>query len=390
MIYHAGIAFPGKVSERVFVRAAPRRSEKGVHPPSRADSRIPAKTNSKRPGAAIAQEEGTPRPSATLQTALREFTRESKGRSWWAFLSTLALLMVAVGGTLALDTLWVRLGLSVLSGLLIVRLFVIYHDHQHRALLDSSKLAQALMFWIGLYSLAPKSIWRSSHNHHHQHNSRLRSAHIGSFPIMTRDRYLKATRWERFQYLFVRHPLTILFGYFFVFLIGMCCVPFFRHPKRHWDSLLALGVHVALAAGLLVYFDVQTMLLALVMPQFLASALGTYLFYAQHNFPGVHHHTDDGWTYEGAALESSSYMKMNPVMAWFTGNIGYHHIHHLDPRIPFYRLPEAMRKLPELQNPKTTSLAPAEIFRCLRLKVWDPEAGRMIGLKQVHATAGAA
>ena len=84
--------------------------------------------------------------------------------------------------------------------------------------------------------------------------------------------------------------------------------------------------------------------------------------------------------YETAAMESSSYMKMNKMMAWFTANIGYHHIHHLNSRIPFYRLPEIMKELPELQNAKITSLSPKEIIACLRLKVWDPEKNKMVGL----------
>ena len=90
-----------------------------------------------------------------------------------------------------------------------------------------------------------------------------------------------------------------------------------------------------------------------------------------------------GWTYEKAAMESSSYMKTSPIMGWFTANIGYHHIHHLNSRVPFYRLPEVLREIPELQKPKTTSLHPLEIFRCLRLKVWDVESQRMVGLRNL-------
>ena len=90
-----------------------------------------------------------------------------------------------------------------------------------------------------------------------------------------------------------------------------------------------------------------------------------------------------GWTYEGAALESSSFMRMSRIMSWFTANIGYHHIHHLNSRIPFYRLPEVLQGIPELQTPKTTSLNPVEIVRCLRLKVWDVDAQRMVGLRSV-------
>ena len=111
--------------------------------------------------------------------------------------------------------------------------------------------------------------------------------------------------------------------------------------------------------------------------------MGSYLFYAQHNFPDVSFNDSAGWTYEKAALESSSFMRTNRIMAWFTGNIGYHHVHHLNARIPFYRLPEVLREIPELQTPKTTSLNPMEIIRCLRLKVWDVESQQMVSVAHI-------
>ena len=89
---------------------------------------------------------------------------------------------------------------------------------------------------------------------------------------------------------------------------------------------------------------------------------------------------NEEWAYEKAALESSSFMKMNPVMNWLTANIGYHHIHHLNSRIPFYRLPEVMKDIPELQHPKITSLSLKDIMACLKLKVWDKEQGKMVGV----------
>ena len=122
--------------------------------------------------------------------------------------------------------------------------------------------------------------------------------------------------------------------------------------------------------------------MTLILPHFIATAIGSYLFYAQHNFPSVSFSDHSRWTYERAAFESSSFLVTGRIMAWFTANIGYHHLHHLNPRIPFYRLPEAVAGIPELQTPKTTSLRPAEILRCLRLKLWDPEANRMIGLRE--------
>ena len=274
-----------------------------------------------------------------------------------------------------------RIVCSGLTGLLIVRLFVIYHDHQHRALLPKSIVAAILMRLLGICLLCPNAVWRSSHNFHHSHNSKLRSANIGSFPIMTREQYRQSPAGERFLYLLMRHPLTILSGYITVFLFGMVILPFLSSPRKNIDSIPAFLLHGAIAVWLAIHFGWLGLVLTMLLPFFIAGALGAYLFYVQHNFPGVIFKDNDGWTYEGAALESSSYLKTNPLMAWFTGNIGYHHIHHLNHRVPFYRLPELYRDIPELREVRTTSLHPFEIVRCLRLKVWCVETQRMVGVR---------
>ena len=186
---------------------------------------------------------------------------------------------------------------------------------------------------------------------------------------------------QKFTYLAIRHPLTIALGYFSMFIVGMCLRSFISNPRKHFDSLVALIIHVAVAVLLFIFMGWQGWFFMFFLPFFIAFGIGAYLFYAQHNFPGVEFYENKNWVYEKAALESSSFMKMNPVMAWFTGNIGYHHIHHLNAKIPFYRLPEVMNHFEELQNCKTTSLTPKAIIACLRLKVWDQEANQMIGVK---------
>ncbi len=320
------------------------------------------------------------RTGPDLIQASRKFASDSPLYSWWSVASTGVLLIASLAGTLWWEHPLPRILCSVLSGLLILRSFVLYHDQQHHSILARSRVAEILMQAFGVLALSASSVWRSSHNHHHNHNSKLRGSHIGSFPIMTKSQYLKSSRGERFQYLFARHPLTILFGYVFVFLLGMCIFPFLNDPKRHWDCLAALLIHLTIGVVLLIFSGWQGLLLFQTLPHFIAYAIGSYLFYAQHNFPDVKLNDKSGWTYEKAALESSSYMKMSPVMAWFSANIGYHHVHHLNSRIPFYRLPEAVASLPELQNPRVTTLSPRNIVRCLRLKVWDVDAQRMVGL----------
>jgi len=325
------------------------------------------------------------RTGKDLILATKPFAADSTAKSWWCILSTAFMLVVAIAGTLPHIAgihfyLAARIACSIFTGLLLLRLFVIYHDQQHHAILSRSRLAEYFMRAFGVLSLSPSSIWRASHNYHHKHNSKLRSAHIGSYPIMTKAEYLRSSKRTRFDYLFMRHPLTILFGYVFVFFYGMCVYPFFNDPREHYDCLIATLVHLALAAVVTWFFGWAALFLTVLIPYFIASAIGAYLFYAQHNFPGVSFFDRAGWAYEKAALESSSYMKTGPIMAWFTANIGYHHIHHLNARVPFYRLPEVLKKIPELGKPKTTSLHPLEIFRCLRLKVWDVEAQQMVAL----------
>jgi len=318
-----------------------------------------------------------------LILATKPFAREIRSKSWFHTITTLVLWMLLLAGTVILPFSWLRIASSIIAGLVIVRMFIIYHDHQHHSILTRSPLANTIMTMFGIYILSPSSIWKRSHDHHHNHNSKLFSASIGSYPIVTKKKFLEMRSKERFSYLATRHPLTIAFGYLSMFVYGMCIRSFMSNPRKHIDSMIALAIHLA-AIVLIVYFlGWQTWFLLFCLPFVIACALGAYFFYAQHNFPGVSFCDNKSWAYEKAALESSSFMVMNPVMRWFSGNIGYHHIHHLNSRIPFYRLPEVMDHFPELQDCKKTTLKIKDIRACFRLKVWDQEQNRMIGLKEI-------
>ena len=326
------------------------------------------------------------RTGKELILATREFAKDNTAQSWWVVAST-ALLLATVAIAVVLLPFWfLKLPASIILGMLMVRMFVIYHDHQHHAILPKSKSAKVLMRFWGIFAMTPSCIWQHSHNHHHNHNSKLRSAHIGSYPVMTTERYKKSSKKERVQYLLMRHPVTILLGYFTVFIMGMCIVPMKENIKANKDSLYAIIFHTLLYAVVIATLGWAAMFFLLFLPFFVASAMGSYLFYAQHNFPQVLFKEKEGWSYEGAALDSSSYCKMGPFMNYMTGNIGYHHIHHLNAKIPFYRLPEAYEQLPELQTPRVTSLHPKEVFRCLSLKVWDVDQQKLLPLKEAFAS----
>lgn len=321
------------------------------------------------------------KPLLTLHAQTKAFAKDNAIVSWWHIFSTALLLALAIAGTLPFAPLWVRLPCSGLAALLLVRLFVIFHDQQHRAILPKSRMAEILMRVFGMCSLCPSTVWRSTHDDHHAHNCQLRLQNIGSFPVMTKARFIASTPGERMKYLFMRHPLTLLFGYVTVFLGSMTLLPAITTPRRHWDAWPAALIHFGVAVALVHFYGWLSLVLTLIIPFLIAGALGAYLFYAQHNYPGVILRDKAGWTYEGAALDSSSHLHTGPILAWFTGNIGYHHIHHLNHRIPFYRLPEVYRAIPELRKATKITLYPLDILRCLRLKVWCVETQTMVGVR---------
>ena len=316
----------------------------------------------------------------TLHARTKIFAKDNPIVSWWHIASTAFLLVLGVAGTLPFVPLLLRASCSVLTAFLLVRLFVIFHDQQHRAILPKSRLADIFMRIFGMCTICPSTVWRRTHDDHHAHNCQLRIENIGSFPIMTRERFENSSATDKVKYLFMRHPLTLLFGYVTVFFYSLSLVPAITSPRRHWDALPAVLIHLGLATFLVLAYGWLAYVFTMGIPFLIAGALGAYLFYAQHNFPGVLLRDEEGWTYEGAALDSSSHLKTGPILSWFTGNIGYHHIHHLNHCIPFYRLPEVYRAIPELRAAKTTSLMPWDIANCLRLKVWCVKSQRLVGL----------
>lgn len=319
-----------------------------------------------------------------LILATSAYAKEDRAKSWWLTISTLVLFLLAYAGAMV-NVHWVpQIICSILAGLLTVRVFIIYHDYLHKSILQNSNIAEVIFTIYGWFVLAPVSIWRRSHNYHHAHNSKLYTSSIGSYPLVTKKEFQKASKFERRLYLFARHPFTIAFGYIFVFIWGMALRSLINNPKKHWDSVLSLAFHVLLGTAIVVFLGWQSLLLGLILPLMIAHAMGAYLFYAQHNFPSATFKSKEEWDYVYAALHSSSFMKMSPVMHWFTGNIGYHHIHHINPRIPFYNLPKTYEEMEIFQNPGVTSLSPRDIAHCFQLKAWDPETGKMIGKKELY------
>ncbi|MCS6857011.1 MAG: fatty acid desaturase [Sandaracinaceae bacterium] len=340
----------------------------------------PSSTESERPNPIRGAYPPWRRGPKELLEATKPFQQEDRKRSWWHVVETFGAYFTLLAICALAPWWWVRLFASIVLGLVIVRAFILYHDFMHLSILRGSTLAKWIFYAFGLYVLTPPTVWRATHNYHHAHTAKIVGSHVGSYLMVTTEMW-KSMNWkERLMYKLIRHPINIVLAYLTVFAIGMNLSPFFRNPRKHFDAAVALLAHAALLFAITMVWGWEMTLYTTIIPFFVAMMLGAYLFYAQHDFPEMYVQPRETWEYTRAALESSSYMEMGPIMRWFTGNIGYHHVHHLNPGIPFYRLPEVMAAIPELQHPRgKTSLHPRDIMRCFSVKLWDPQKEQMVG-----------
>lgn len=322
-------------------------------------------------------EESGLRSGPALIKATLPFEGEHRWTTWRLFGVAVLVYAACLAAVFAAGWWPAKILAGGIAGLVLVRLFIFYHDALHGAIFRKSRVGQACMSLIGLHVLAVRSVWKETHDYHHQHNAQLATASIGSYPILTVEQYRRATPQDRRAYRMARHPLTMGAGLLTVFALGMVFSAFRRNPRRHWAGPVGLTLQIAafVVLGFTVGWFNATCLV--VVPSVVAMAVGSYLFYAQHNFPSVKLHRRRDWNFTQAALTSSSLFDMSPMMRWFTGDIGFHHVHHLNHRIPFYRLEETMRALPELQAPGRTSWRLRDIRACLSQALWDPEEGRM-------------
>ncbi|KMQ75541.1 fatty acid desaturase family protein [Marinobacter subterrani] len=317
-----------------------------------------------------------------LLEATRPYVEESSVTSWWHVSSTFVLMIAALTAAGVIPWWPLRVVFSVLGALLMVRAFITFHDYLHGAILKDSRVAYWLFHAFGALMLTPTRSWSASHNYHHGHVGQISDASVGAFPLITARMWRDSTRWQRFTYRAQRTPLVVLLSYPVVFGLNITLMPLLKTPRKHLDSLTALVSHFVLIAVVWALGGFGLVFFVILLPMTLAAAMGCYLFFAQHSFRCMQIASPEAWSYYRGAMESSSYMRMNRVMQWFTGNIGYHHIHHLNVRIPFYRLPEVMAAIPELQSPLTTTLAPRDIADCFRYALWDEDKQRMVSYQE--------
>lgn len=296
-----------------------------------------------------------------------------------------AALFYAMTASLSVSY-WLTLGLSVPAAGFLVRIFIIQHDCGHGAFFKSARANDALGFICGVLTLTPYRPWRLSHAIHHRGNANLARRGVGAIHTLTVDEYRRLPRWRRMFYRIYRHPL-VLFG--LGPILNFVVLQRFWSPKaanKEWASLLWTNLAIAcLATGMALAIGLQALLLPLAPILVIAFTAGTWLFYVQHQFEHTYWARDAVWSYTLAALRGSSYYRLPGILRWFTGNIGYHHIHHLSPRIPNYLLKRCYDENPSLQ--KVTVLTLASSLRCASLHLWDEDSQRLVGFRHLRREA---
>jgi len=283
---------------------------------------------------------------------------------------------------------WITALLVLPAAGLLVRTFIIMHDCAHGSFFRS-KRANTIVGWItGVLTVTPFAQWRHAHALHHASSGDLERRGNGDVDTLTVREYASRSRWGRFKYRIVRNPF-ILFGIGPIHFMITNRIPPKGSPftdktvRGVWTTNLALA---ALVVGISAWLGWHVLLLTYLPAMYVAAAAGIWLFYVQHQFEDTYWKDHSEWDYATAAIRGASYFRLPKVLDWFTGSIGFHHVHHLGPRIPNYRLRQAHRDNPMFHE--VTTLTIASSVRTLRLALWDEEREELVSFREAKRRRG--
>jgi acyl-lipid omega-6 desaturase (Delta-12 desaturase) len=270
------------------------------------------------------------------------FQEPSAGRAIWQLVNTLvpyAALWYAMYRAVAVSW-WLALPLMAVAGLLLVRVFIIFHDCGHGSFFRSKRVNDLVGFFTGMLTFTPYHHWRWEHSLHHASSGDLDRRGVGDIWTLTVNEYLAAPFWKRLAYRVTRNPFVLFvlapIGLFLIYQRRPSSTASARERNSVWMMNLALvvmGVLMSWAIGFKTYALLQLGVMTV------AGSAGVWMFYVQHQFEDVYWERREEWDYTAAALQGSSFYKLPKILQWFTGNIGFHHVHHLSSRIPNYNLP---------------------------------------------------
>lgn len=317
-----------------------------------------------------------------------KYQKAKTGSSIWQYSTTFLLFLVSwTLMYLSLDiSYWLTLLLAFPTAGFAVRIFIFQHDCGHGSFFKTREAND----WAGricsIITLTPYKYWRQSHNIHHAGSGNLDERGIGDIYTMTVEEYMKASKWERFKYRFYRNPL-FLFGV----VPSLLFIVLYRFPIARSNSLAPtypsiywLNFFILIFYGTLGYFIGYINLILIQLPiTFISSTLGIWLFYVQHQFEDAYWSKDESWDFSMAGIKGSSYFHLPKVLQWFTGNIGFHHIHHLSPKIPNYLLEKCHKENPFFQNAYMITLKSS--FQSLLLTLWDEKQKKLVGFRYIRS-----
>jgi omega-6 fatty acid desaturase (delta-12 desaturase) len=326
-----------------------------------------------------------PDRSKDWRRIVADFQQPSTRHAVWQILSTFgpyALIWTLMYFTAALSW-WITAPLAVLSGGLLVRIFIIFHDCGHGSYFRSRRANDTLGFIAGLLTVTPYYHWRWEHAIHHASAGHLDKRGTGDVWTMTVQEYLESSRWQRFAYRLARNPIVLfVLAPLFMFVVRER-IPSAKAPPRERRSVWWTNLGIVLIAAVLgQVFGFADYLLIKVIEVTTAGAAGIWLFYVQHQFEDAYWERGENWDYIAAALRGSSFYKLPAILQWFSGNIGFHHIHHLSARIPNYHLQRCHEADPLFQQVKAMTLLAS--FRAMTLRLWDEQGGKLVGYERLR------
>jgi omega-6 fatty acid desaturase (delta-12 desaturase) len=277
---------------------------------------------------------------------------------------------------------WLTLALGLVTSGFVIRTFIIFHDCCHGSFFNSKKANDIVGTITGVLTLVPYQQWKNAHAIHHATSSNLDKRGVGDLWILTVEEYAAASFMRRMAYRAYRHPL-VMFG---LGPIGVFLVQYRFNRKgarrkekmnTYLTNVLIVGLYALLcwAIGWQAFVMVQGPIF------FVSGLLGIWLFYVQHQFEDSYFENEDEWSYVKAAVDGSSYYKLPKILQWITGNIGFHHVHHLSPKVPNYYLEQAHNANPPLH--KATTITIRESLESLQFRLWDETDKKFVSFKGI-------
>jgi len=282
-------------------------------------------------------------------------------------------------------SIWLTVVLGCINSFFLVRIFIIQHDCGHQSFLKSKKWNNAIGTFCSIFTSIPYTYWAKVHGFHHGHTGQLEYRDIGDIDFLTVSEYKELSKWGRIKYRVFRNPI-VLFCFapiiYVVFSNRFPLVGFKGWKKTHRSQLinnLAILVVYATLTFLLGWQFLFVHFLLVV----LFSIIAFWFFYVQHQHEEAYKQWRENWNFLVAAIKGSTFYRLPKLFHWLTGNIGFHHIHHLSPRIPNYYLPKCAHENPILQK-YVTQINFWESLSCMFNKLWDEETQRMISFKEFY------